>query len=251
MGNSLRIAVVIPAHNEAENIARLITGIRKNSGNKNTDITVFIVDDASTDQTANIARAEARKKSKIKVELLSRRKSSGIGGAYIYAFKKIIPRNFDYILQMDADLQHDPKYIKGFARMALAGKDVVVSSRYIKGGATPDWNIRRRLLSKWGNRFIRLFLGSRFTDWTGGYNLYKVSVLEKVDPAKLPHDFCFQLGLKNAISEITENTGEIPIVFCERTRGVSKMSRSATVKTFRSVLALWFRKLSGGKRRSL
>jgi dolichol-phosphate mannosyltransferase len=235
----LRIAVVVPAHNEAGNILSLLGSVRENISGLHAKFTVFIINDASTDGTVKVVRKAISMFGDMDIALLNKKQSTGIGGVYIFAFKKILNRDFDYVLQMDADLQHNPKYIKDFVRAAEKGARMVASSRYIKHGVWADQSFFRKTLSRYGNVFIRVFLGKRFTDWTGGYNLYQVTVLRKIDFKKMSHDFCFQLELKNAVSNITDKTTEIPIVFRERKNGVSKMKRSMATKTCVSVLKLW------------
>lgn len=232
------IAIVIPARNEAANILPLLRSIQKNIKNlkRNANFTIVIIDDASIDNTAGIVqKLKDKVKPTMDITLLHKPQSTGIGGAYIFAFKKIIRgtlgKNFDYILQMDADLQHDPKYIKNFIQAAKSNHDIVISSRYIKNGSAPNWNPSRKYLSKCGNIFIKTLLGSKITDWTGGYNLYKTSVIKKIDLNKLPHNFCFQLALKSAALNVTQNVAEIPIIFRERKLGQSKMNWSVAVST--------------------
>ncbi|MDR2063487.1 MAG: glycosyltransferase [Candidatus Nomurabacteria bacterium] len=236
-------AIVIPAHDEIANLPHLLDSIRQNTQSSLARFTVFVVDDASNDDTKEVMRGLMRRPKRtadqLTVKLLNKPQSTGIGGAYIFAFQKILNHGFDYVLQMDADLQHDPKYIKDFVRAAGRGVDAVVSSRYTKHHARSQWKFFRKNLSRWGNLFIRMFLGSHFTDWTSGYNLYKVSVLRRVDFADMSHDFCFQLELKNAVLNLTDKVAEIPIVFHERRYGVSKMKNSVAVKTCMLVLKLW------------
>ena len=99
----------------------------------------------------------------------------------MYGFTRILSLGtYDYLIQMDADLSHDPQYIHGFVFQAKQSADFVVASRYIPGGGTPDWPWYRRLLSRGGNLYTRLFLGSTISDYTGGYNMYSCALLEKM-----------------------------------------------------------------------
>lgn len=232
----LSIAIAVPTYNESANVPTLFAEIKKAvKPLKNAYITVFVIDDNSPDGTADIARRKVRKTllPNLDVQVLVKQKKEGLGKAYIWAFRQIMKQkqHFDYILEMDADLSHDPKYLKDFVKEAQDGKDVVVASRYIKGGATPDWSWDRKFLSKFGNYYVRLFLGNDFTDWTGGHNMYKTDLLQKLDLDTLPNGYAFQLALKDMALKCTSNTAEIPIVFPDRTEGESKIPKDTMKRT--------------------
>ncbi len=193
---------------------------------------MFIIDDNSPDGTADVAEKldKKYKTSVFKVEVLRRKKKEGLGQAYIYAFHKILQKKFDYILQMDADLSHDPRYIPAMLD-ATATADFVVGSRYIKGGATPDWSWNRKLQSRGGNWYSRLFLGSRITDYTGGYNLFSTELLRKINLDSLQaggYGFLIELKYK-ALKHCTQ-VEQIPIVFKDRQHGNSKIPRNTIFK---------------------
>ena len=133
----MKLAIAIPTYNESVNIKKLLPAIKKSIGAyPNLFVTIFVIDDNSPDKTAKVAMGSGKKlkDNKFTVEVLVRAKKEGLGKAYVYAFEKIIPQNFDYILQMDADLSHDPKYIPAFLD-ATNNVDFIVGSRYVKGGS--------------------------------------------------------------------------------------------------------------------
>jgi dolichol-phosphate mannosyltransferase len=222
----MKLAVAIPTYNEAANIKKLLPAIKKNlTDYPAVDCTVFVIDDNSPDGTADISESLGKELSSktFSVKVLKRKKKEGLGKAYVYAFHKILDQNFDYVLQMDADLSHDPKYLPEFLD-ATKHADFVVGSRYVKGGATPDWSWNRKLLSRGGNLYTRLMLGSKITDYTGGYNLFSAKLLHDLDLKKLQSSgYGFLIELKYRAVKKGHNTVQVPIVFMDRQHGDSKL----------------------------
>lgn len=237
----MKLAIAIPTYNEAANIKKLLPAIKKNlDGYPGLDTTVFVVDDNSPDGTAKVAEALAStlKDKKFTVKTILRKKKEGLGKAYVYAFHKILAQKFDYILQMDADLSHDPQYLPQFLD-ATKTADFVVGSRYIRGGATPDWQWYRKLLSRGGNLYTRLFLGSRITDYTGGYNLFSADLLRKVALDTLQSgSYGFLIELKYSALQKCHNIVQVPIVFMDRQHGYSKIPRNIIVNNLLLVLKI-------------
>jgi dolichol-phosphate mannosyltransferase len=202
------------------------------------------VDDNSPDGTAEQAETLGKKlgDKQFAVKVIRRKKKEGLGKAYVYAFKKILAQDFDYILQMDADLSHDPKYLKQFVD-ATKQADFVVGSRYIKGGATPDWQWHRKLLSRGGNFYTRLLLGARITDYTGGYNLFSRQLLESLDLGSLQAGgYGFLIELKYKALHRCRNAVQVPIVFMDRQHGTSKIPRGIIFDNLTLVAKLRFSK---------
>jgi dolichol-phosphate mannosyltransferase len=142
---------------------------------------------------------------------------------------------------MDADLSHDPSYITEMLRRVRGGADLVVASRYIRGGATPDWNLKRRFLSVGGNLYTRLFLGSRITDYTGGFNLYQTELLRRITPSTITTTgYGFQIEMKQRALKLAKRPTEVAIVFMDRTEGESKIPSDTLVKNLLLVLQLRF-----------
>ncbi len=226
----IKIAIVTPTYNEVDNIPKLISRIEK-ACRTLTDVqfTLFVVDDNSPDGTAEVAKQAAAKvqAKNLKVKVLVRAGKEGIGKAYIYAFHEVLKDNFDYLLQIDADFSHDPKYIKEFVAQAKAGKDFVSASRYIKGGGIADWGLHRRILSLGGNIYTRLILTPRVTDYTNGFNMFSTDLLKKMDADSLsPAGYGFFIELKYKAYKMADSFGQIPIIMTDRKLGKSKMPKN-------------------------
>jgi dolichol-phosphate mannosyltransferase len=229
----MKLAIAIPTYNESANIKKILPAIKK-SLNSYPKLTtkVFVIDDSSPDGTADVAKAWDKKNrtSKFGVEVISRKKKEGLGKAYVYGFKHILKKDYDQILQMDADLSHDPKYLPYFLDAAQKA-DFVVGSRYTKGGATPDWTWDRRLKSHGGNIYTRFFLGSKITDYTGGYNLFTADLLRKIDLGSLQASgYGFLIELKHDSLKYCESVVQVPIIFMDRQHGKSKIPRYTILK---------------------
>jgi dolichol-phosphate mannosyltransferase len=142
----------------------------------------------------------------------------------------LLSKNVDHILSMDADLSHDPKYIKKFI---AASKDnqLVIGSRYVSGGATPDWPLLRIILSKYGNYYTRLFLNKRISDYTGGFNMYRSKLLEEIGLDTIESTgYGFLIELKYKASKKAESISQVPIIFRDRQHGKSKIPKSTLIK---------------------
>lgn len=232
----LRIAIATPTYQEAGNIETLLKGLSAACGTvDDVDFTVFVLDDSSPDGTAQVVRsvAPSYETSRFHIEIVVKKDKAGLGAAYIHGFNIILARDFDYVLQMDADMSHDPGYIPQFVTAAQAGTEFVVASRYIPGGGTPDWTWKRKFLSRGGNTYARLVLSRRMTDYTGGFNLYSSRLLSEIlrDPISA-NGYGFLLVLKYRALLECRSFSEIPIIFVDRTHGTSKMPKGTLWKNF-------------------
>lgn len=229
----MKLAIAVPTYNESTNVKKLLPVLQKNLGNyPDLECTVFIVDDNSPDGTAEIALGLAKKLNRkgFDIQVIERKKKDGLGRAYVFAFHKILKMDYDHILQMDADLSHNPKYLPEFLDAAKTA-DLVVGSRYVKGGDTPDWQWHRKFLSRAGNLYTRLFLGSKITDYTGGFNLFSSDLLRKIDLDNLQAGgYGFLIELKYKALQHAREVKQIPIVFMDRTHGDSKLPRGIIFK---------------------
>ena len=242
----IHLAVISPTYNEVKNIDSLITSIHSISvHHPEVNFSVVIIDDNSPDGTA--VEAERIKKDlsakNFKITVLVRKAKDGLGRAYIYGFNKIIKEmpEITHILQMDADLSHDPQYISGFIHQAKEGADFVVATRYRPGGGTPDWSFYRKFLSRGGNLYTRAVLGSKISDYTGGFNLYSRELLSAMNVDTLrAKGYGFLIELKYRALQLSRHTAEIPIVFLDRKHGSSKIPRSTFIKNFILVLEIKF-----------
>jgi dolichol-phosphate mannosyltransferase len=238
------IAIAIPTYNEAGNIGRLLRAISEAVKTRpGASVEALVIDDSSPDGTAARVREFAREPGAggFTVSLLSRAKKEGLGRAYIHGFKHLLAKGgADYIMQMDADFSHDPKYIARFIDAAAGGADFVVASRYRAGGGVPDdWGWFRKFQSRWGNWFARLMLEPGLTDYTGGFNMYKATLLAAIDPGSISatgYGFLIELKYKALLKSGAR--AEIPIIFSDRAIGKSKIPGNTILKSFWLVFKL-------------
>jgi dolichol-phosphate mannosyltransferase len=244
----MNVAILIPTYNEKDNISKLLPEIQLVAA-RNRDITihVFVIDDSSPDGTLDAVKLleQGVRSENFHIIPVSRAKKEGLGKAYIYAFNKLLNSKvqYKYALQMDADLSHNPIYIDDFLRFARDGFEFVVGSRYIDGGGIPDWGLHRRLLSKFGNLYARIMLGNKISDYTGGFNMYSMSLLRKLNFDLIDESgYGFLIALKFSVLKLTNKVGQVPIIFIDRTMGDSKMPLNTLVKNFKLVFDLKFKK---------
>ena len=225
--------VVIPTYNEAENISILLDKIfLVTKSIKQWDLHILVVDDSSPDGTADVVKKSMKEHKKL--HLLNGSKQ-GLGVAYIRGFTHAIKTlNPAVLFEMDADFSHPPELIPTFLKRIEEGSDFVVGSRYIKGGATPDWNFKRKLISRGGNLFARIIAGlSKVHDCTSGYRAIKVSLLKKIDLNNLgAKGYSFQMNLLYEAVVQKAKISEIPLIFRDRTKGESKMKTGDLVEFF-------------------
>src|SRR5258708_22434866 len=223
-----KAVVIIPTYNERENIQKVVP-ILENvfESIKNWDLNILIVDDSSPDKTADIVR-ELQKKYK-NLELLVNQKKAGLGTAYLKGMAKAFgDLKADVVFEFDADLSHDPQRLPTFFPKLDEGYDMVIGSRYIKGGGIPDnWGLHRKFLSVFGNLIIRIILTDfHLHDWTGGYRAITKPVYEAVYPELQSERFSgytFQIGFLYSAVQKGYKITEVPFHFADRTIGQSKM----------------------------
>ena len=226
----MRSVVVLPTYNEAENIERFLRAVRKAAP----DTDVLVVDDDSPDGTGAIAERVATEvdSGRGRITLLSRPGKRGLGSAYRDGFAHVLDADYDVIVTMDADLSHDPERIPEFVELVAEGADLVIGSRYVTGGGTTDWPVRRQLLSKWGNAYTRTILGVSPRDCTGGYRAYRATSLRAIDPTSTAAEgYAFMTELVRRLTRIDAVMVERPIIFRDRTLGKSKMSGRIIVES--------------------
>ena len=246
-----KIAIATPTYNEAENIKIIIPLIAKVCKQfPDHNFTLLVIDDNSPDKTADVAKATARKLSikNFELEVLSRIKKEGLGKAYVAGLKHLLKAGFDYIIQIDADLQHNPDYIKNLVNEALKGKDFIATSRYMKGGKIVGWGLHRRILSLGGNIYTRIFLDSKITDYTNGLNMFSADVLKKVDMDSLGSGgYGFFIELKYRALQHSKAFTQIPITLVDRQHGQSKITKDTIWVNLLLVPRLKFAKTKASK----
>ena len=215
----MRALIILPTYREADNIVALLRHIRGAVPSAE----ILVVDDASPDGTAELVdsvRAELGK-----VHVVRRPKKGGLGSAYRCGFRWGLEREFEILVEMDADWSHDPSDLPRLLRAVEDGAGLVIGSRYLPGSSIPEWSWQRRLLSRQGNRFATFMLRVPLTDTTSGFRAYLAS-----DLGQLPFDtmrasgYGFQVEMAYRMARESLKVVEIPISFSDRTLGQSKMS---------------------------
>jgi dolichol-phosphate mannosyltransferase len=226
----MKTLIIIPTYNEYENLQPLLRSIFSYA--PHTDI--LIVDDNSPDGTGELA--DQLHEADSRIQIIHRTGKLGLGTAYVAGFKYAISHGYDAAFEMDADFSHDPQYLPNFLQ-AIEDADLVIGSRYISGGATPNWSLTRRLISGCGNIFARFMLGIPVHDCTAGYRCYRREVLESIDLDSIQSQgYAFQVELAYRVMKQGFVIAETPIVFLDRRVGKSKMSRKIVAEAFLYVL---------------
>lgn len=234
----MKTLIIIPTYNELENLPPLLTEIF--SYVPETD--VLIVDDNSPDGTGKLA--DEIGKENLQVHVLHRPGKLGLGTAYIAGFKYAVEHDYDAAFEMDADFSHDPRYLPAFLT-AIEHADLVIGSRYVPGGGTPNWSLVRRFISSGGNIFARFMLGIPVYDCTAGFRCYRTTVLRSIDLDSIQSQgYAFQVELAYQVMLQSFKMVETPIIFVDRRVGKSKMSRKIVIEAFIYVLRTRFGKRS-------
>lgn len=225
--------VVIPTYNERENIERLAETVLALPQN----LHILIVDDGSPDGTGQVADALARRYP-ARVSVLHREKKAGLGMAYVAGFKEALGQNADYILEMDADFSHDPKYLPDLLAK-IEEADLVLGSRYLQGVSVINWSFWRLVISLFANKYVQWVTGMRYTDCLGGFKCFRRKVLEEIGLDRvIASGYVFQAEMLYRAHRKGFRVAEVPIVFCDRDFGVSKMSKRTIIEAFFVVLWL-------------
>lgn len=229
----VRTLVVLPTYQEAENIELILRRLRT----LEPPVHVLVVDDDSPDGTAT--RAVAAGDALGGVDVLGRDRKAGLGSAYRAGFAWGLERGFEVLLEMDADLSHDPDDVPRLVEAVAAGAGLAVGSRYVEGGAIPSWSFSRRALSRAGNLYAGAVLRLPVRDATSGFRAYRANVLRRVNLDTVRAEgYGFQIEMAHRAYEDGARVVEVPIRFVERERGRSKMSLHITVEAL--VLVTWW-----------
>ena len=211
--------LVVPTYQEAGHIERVLREVRTQMP----EMQIVVCDDNSPDGTGAIADRVAAELGNI--EVLHRRSKDGLGAAYRHGFAHALELGAEGVFQMDVDFSHDPTLLKEMRNGLEAGHDAVVGSRYVPGGSTPDWPLRRRLLSKYGNDYARLLLGLSMKDATSGFRAYTAEVLRRIEVGNTQSNgYGFMIETGYLLTRADADVLEVPIVFRDRVVGDSKMS---------------------------
>jgi dolichol-phosphate mannosyltransferase len=217
--------VVVPTYNERDNLPDLAAALMQQS-----NVSLLVVDDQSPDGTGAVAAALALEFPG-RIEVMHRTSKRGLGRSYIDGIRSVLDRPVDVICQMDADLSHDPRQLPDLIA-ATARADVVIGSRYVSGGAVVNWPLRRRLLSRFANAYIRTVTRLNARDCTSGYRCWRREALASVPIERLESDgYAFLVEMLYAAAAVPLRIAEVPITFVERRQGESKLTRDVLVES--------------------
>lgn len=229
-----RALVIVPTYNERESIPEVVRRLFDAAGER---VELLVVDDGSPDGTAEVVKQ--LQQSAHPIHMIERSGKLGLGTAYITGFRWAMERGYWAVVEMDADLSHDPADVPRLLDALQSGADLSIGSRYVPGGGVGNWSRARRLLSGAGNVYARGWLGYRVKDSTSGFRAYRTSVLEAQDLDSVRSTgYAFQIELTHRVHRAGGRIAEVPITFIERAAGKSKMSRRIVAEALVSV-ARW------------
>lgn len=227
----------MPTYNEAGNIERATSELFK----FNPEVFLLVVDDGSPDGTGQLAEELAAKNTRMNV--LHRKEKQGLGAAYIAGFNYAFGLGFDFVVEMDADGSHRAEDLPKLLAICQ-DKDLVIGSRYIRGGKTENWPLHRQWLSRGGNIYAKIMLGSKLNDMTAGYRVFRSSFLQEMDLATInARGYSFQIEMAYRAIQLGGRTAEVPITFVEREIGESKMSGNIVTEALLLMTKFGFKRI--------
>lgn len=228
--------VIIPTYNEIENIEDIINKVFSLS----VAFHILIIDDNSPDGTAEAVKKIINNNNKERLFILEREAKLGLGTAYILGFKWAIKNDYKYVFEMDADFSHNPEdLVKLYYACSKKNYDVAIGSRYISGANVVNWPLKRVLLSYYASRYVDIITGMKIRDATAGFICYKIEVLKTIELDKIRFKgYAFQIEMKFLSWLYEFKIIEVPIIFTDRTRGVSKMSKKIIKEAFWGVFQM-------------
>ncbi|RZJ68620.1 MAG: polyprenol monophosphomannose synthase [Flavobacterium sp.] len=232
--------VIIPTYNEIENVESIIRAVLS----LHNQFDILIVDDNSPDGTA-LRVIELRQEFPNRLFIEQRQKKSGLGTAYVHGFKWALAKGYAYIFEMDADFSHNPADLEKLYEACHFGTaDVAVGSRYVTGVNVVNWPLSRVLMSYGASRYVEMIMGMGITDATAGFMCYKKEVLEGIGLDKIKFvGYAFQIEMKYRAFAKKYKIVEVPIIFTDRTKGVSKMSSAIFKEAMLGVIGLRWKKM--------
>ena len=234
----MRKLVIIPTYNERDNVGPMVERVLALAGG----FDLLVIDDGSPDGTAAVVR-ERQSCSAGRLHLIERSGKQGLGTAYIAGFRWALERGYDLVFEMDCDFSHDPADLERLAAATERGADVVVGSRYVRGGRVVNWPLSRLLISYGASLYVRAMTFMPVHDATAGFVCYTRRALEAIDLGGVRmKGYGFQIEMKYTAWRLGMRLSEVPIVFTERRVGVSKMSGGIFGEAFFGVPKLPFRR---------
>ncbi|QXQ15814.1 polyprenol monophosphomannose synthase [Skermania piniformis] len=224
--------VIIPTYNEAENLPLIVDRLQQAQPTAH----VLVVDDGSPDGTGDIADKLAINDHAGRIHVMHRTQKNGLGAAYIAGFRWGLEQDYQVLVEMDADGSHAPEELHRLLHAVDGGADLAIGSRYVPGGTTVNWPMSRQLISRVGNLYVRLALGTRIRDLTGGFRAYRREALAALDlDAVESRGYGFQVDLGWRLLRAGRKLVEVPITFTERAIGESKMSTAIVAEAMGKV----------------
>jgi dolichol-phosphate mannosyltransferase len=237
----MRATVCLPTYNERENLEQMVRAL---GGVLREGDRVLVVDDRSPDGTGELADRLAAELEF--VDVLHRERKEGLGPAYLAAFRRALADGAELVLEMDCDFSHDPRDVPRLIAAAEQGADLVLGSRYVRGGSIPNWGLARRAISLGGNLYAQAVLQSSVRDLTGGFKCFRRRVLETIDLDAIDaRGYAFQIETTYRVKRAGFRVVEVPIAFVDREHGHSKMSRSIVLEAVWKVPLVRLRALTG------
>ncbi len=234
---ALRATVCLPTYNERENVERMVRTLH------GLGVNVLVIDDNSPDGTGDIADGLAAELDGVSV--LHRQRKEGLGPAYLAGFRRALDDGAELILEMDCDFSHDPADVRRLID-AAGSTDLVLGSRYAKGGGTRNWGLLRRFVSRGGSLYAQVILRLHVRDLTGGFKCYRRAVVEALPLDEIDSKgYAFQIETTYRAVRTGFSVREVPIVFADRVEGGSKMTKSIVVEAVWKVPALRLAALRG------
>lgn len=226
-GEIAQVLVIIPTYNEVDNLERIVSRVHEH----NPQVHVLVADDNSPDGTGDLADKLAAKDARVKV--MHRPGKQGLGAAYIAGFHWGLDHGYELLIEMDADGSHRPEDLPSMLHaLDRHAADLVIGSRYVKGGKIVNWPVSRQLLSRGGNTYIHIVMGMPVRDVTAGYRIFRRSTLERIGLESVKSGgYIFQTDLTRRVNNLGMKIVEVPITFVEREIGQSKMNRSIMVES--------------------
>ncbi|MDX6574064.1 MAG: dolichol-phosphate mannosyltransferase [Blastocatellia bacterium] len=229
----MRCLIVLPTYNEIENLRGIIAGIQQNAPAAD----IVVVDDESEDGTGALADELSRQQPQ-KIFVIHRPRKDGLGRAYVAGFKFALARDYEVVMQMDADFSHDPSYLPQFLEQ-IRDHDLVLGSRYVNGISVVNWDLKRLILSRAATGYVRFITRLPLTDATSGFKCWRREVLEAIDLEKIfSSGYLFQVEMSYRTYQRKFRIAEIPIIFVERRLGRSKMDLAIIAEAILGVIRL-------------
>ena len=237
------LVVCLPTYNERENVERMTSALATVLDEAAIDGPILVIDDASPDGTGEIADRIAAEVGR--VEVLHRTRKEGLGPAYLAGFGRALAYGADLVVSIDCDFSHDPSDVPRLVA-AAGGADLVLGSRYVRGGGTRNWDLSRRTISRFGSLYAQTILGLPQHDLTGGFKCYRRAVLEGIGLDRVTSKgYAFQVETTYRAVRAGFRVAEIPIVFTDRLEGRSKMSGDIVLEAMTAIPALRWDALRG------